>query len=74
MILFLLQHWTKVNKPTRLFGSVEWPKKRYAHATTCVSGALLVIMGGAYWLGAISDCWISDLTTNQWKKVAYKLS
>ena len=42
------------------------------HATACVSGPLLVIVGG--WSGqirgsTISDCWIVDLTTNLWKKV-----
>ena len=40
------------------------------HATTCVSGPLLVIVGGtgSEW-STISDCWIGDLTTKQWKKV-----
>ena len=39
------------------------------HATTCVSGPLLVIVGGRSGHSAISDCWIGDFTTNQWKKV-----
>ena len=39
------------------------------HATTCVSGPLLVIVGGYSVRGTISDCWIGDLTTKQWKKV-----
>ena len=48
IILFFLlpQHWTRINKRTILFRSVKWPKGRYAHATTCVSGPLLVIVGG----------------------------
>ena len=39
------------------------------HATTCVSGPLLVIVGGYSGRSTISDCWIGDLTTKQWKKV-----
>ena len=45
--------------------SLEWPEERYGHAATCVSGPLLVIMGGE----DTSDCWIYDLTTMLWKKV-----
>ena len=57
-----------MNKPINR--SVEWPEKRCAHATTCVSGPLLVIVGGlCEQLSTISDCWIGDLTTKQWKKV-----
>ena len=48
---------------------VEWPERRFFHATTCVSGPLLVIVGGDSGQGAISECWISDLITKQWKKV-----
>ena len=37
---------------------------------SCVSGPLLVIVGGySSGLLLISDCWIGDLTTKQWKKV-----
>ena len=50
---------------------MEWPERRCDHATTCVSGPLLMIVGGHNLLGtAISDCWIGDLTTKQWKKVS----
>ena len=64
------QHWTRINKRTILFRSVKWPERRYAHATTCVSGPLLVIVGGAgNRQNTISNCWIGDLTTKQWKKV-----
>ena len=63
------QHWTRINKRTILFRSVKWPKGRYAHATTCVSGPLLVIVGGDNGRSTISNCWIGDLTTKQWKKV-----
>ena len=49
---------------------MEWPEWRCDHATTCVSGPLLVIVGGlSSELNTISDCWIGDLTTKQWKKV-----
>ena len=68
----LLQHWTRINKLTgviSLFRSVEWPEKKYNHAATCVSGPLLVIVGGGSGQSTISDCWIYDLTTKQWKKV-----
>ena len=34
-----------------------------------MSGPLLVIVGGRSGRGTISDCWIGDLTTKQWKKV-----
>ena len=61
------QHWTRINKPINR--SVEWPERRFYHATTCVSGPLLVIVGGYGDEGTISECWIGDLTTNQWKKV-----
>ena len=62
------QHWTRINKPINR--SVEWPVGRSAHATTCVSGPLLVIVGGlSECLSTISDCWIGDLTTKQCKKV-----
>ena len=61
---------SEVTKPSSLFRSAEWPEKRYYHATTCVSGPLLVIVGGLSWRNnTISDCWIGDLTTKQWKKV-----
>ena len=62
-----LQHWTRINKPIN--HSVECPEERCDHATTCVSGPLLVIVGGASGRGIISDCWIVDLITKQWKKV-----
>ena len=64
-----LQHWTKVNKPW-INRSVKWPTGRFGHAATCVSGPLLVIVGGrSSGQSAISDCWIHDLTTMKWKKV-----
>ena len=62
-----MQHWTRINKLIKR--SVELPERRYCHATTCVSGPLLVIVGGYNGWSAISDCWIGDLTTKQWKKV-----
>ena len=69
----LYQHWTKISKPTSLSASIrslEWPEKRYSHAATCVSGPLLVIMGGVdNEIVMISDCWIYDLTAMLWKKV-----
>ena len=67
----LYQHWTKINKPTRLSANVlslEWPEERYSHAATCVSGPLLVIMGG-FGSQITSDCWIYDFTAMLWKKV-----
>ena len=49
---------------------MEWPERRGGHAATCVSGPLLVIMGGAMSRETItSDCWIYDFTTMLWKKV-----
>ena len=49
---------------------MEWPDRRYSHAATCVSGPLLVIMGGAMSRETMtSDCWIYDFTTMLWKKV-----
>ena len=49
---------------------MEWPTERCGHAAACVSGPLLVIVGGMSDGGnAISDCWIHDLTTMKWKKV-----
>ena len=49
---------------------MEWPERRAAHAATCVSGPLLVIMGGAMIRETMtSDCWIYDFTTMLWKKV-----
>ena len=49
---------------------MEWPKRRGGHAATCVSGPLLVIMGGAMSRETMtSDCWIYDFTTMLWKKV-----
>ena len=69
----LYQHWTKISKPTSLATSVcssEWPEERHSHAATCVSGPLLVIMGGmGTRIEIISDCWIYDLTAMLWKKV-----
>ena len=69
----LYQHWTKISKPTSLAASVrslEWPEKRYSHAATCVSGPLLVIIGGMdNKIGTISDCWVYDFTAMLWKKV-----
>ena len=66
----LYQHWTKISNPTSLVVSVRWPEKRFSHAATCVSGPLLVIMGGmATWKEMTGDCWIYDLTAMLWKKV-----
>ena len=69
----LYQHWTKISKPISLAASVrslEWPEERYGHAATCVSGPLLVIMGGVdNRIETISDCWIYDFTAMLWKKV-----
>ena len=49
---------------------MEWPERRAAHAATCVSGPLLVIMGGVMTREAMtSDCWIYDFTTMLWKTV-----
>ena len=48
---------------------MEWPEKRGGHAATCVSGPILVIMGGVVDSETISDCWIYDFTTMLWKKV-----
>ena len=63
-----LQHWTKINKPVN--HSVEWLTGRCGHAATCVSGPLLMIVGGkSDGRSAICDCWIHDLTTMKWKKV-----
>ena len=62
-----MQHWTRINKPINR--SVEWPERRFFHATTCVSGSLLVIVGGLSGQNTISDSRICDLTTKQWKKV-----
>ena len=60
--------WTKINKPVNR--SVEWPTGRHGHAATCVSGPLLMIVGGkSDRRSAIRDCWIHDLTTMKWKKV-----
>ena len=73
MCLLLYQHWTKISKPAGLSASVcslEWPEERYNHAATCVSGPLLVIMGGfGSWMQITSDCWIYDFTAMLWKKV-----
>ena len=49
---------------------MEWPESRYGHVATCVSGPLLVIMGGTVnWKTMASDCWIYDFTTLLWKKI-----
>ena len=49
---------------------MEWPERRGTHAATCVSGPLLVIMGGMINAKTMtSDCWIYDFTTMLWKKV-----
>ena len=48
----------------------EWPENRYSHAATCISGPLLVIVGGSRRAQTIvSDCCICDLNTSLWKKV-----
>ena len=55
---------------TALPRSLDWPKERCGHAATCVSGPLLVIMGGLdSQIRTISDCWIYDLTAMLWQKV-----
>ena len=60
------QHWSKISKPVDR--SVQWPEGRVGHAATCVSGSVLLIVGG--WDRNICDeCWISDTTTTIWKKV-----
>ena len=73
MPALLYQHWTNISKPTGLAAivhSLERPEERSGHAATCVSGPLLVIMGGVdSEIKMISNCWIYDLTAMLWKKV-----
>ena len=67
-VLTLYQHWTKISNSVSR--SMEWPERRGGHAATCVSGPLLVIMGGGMSKETMtSDCWIYDFTTMLWKKV-----
>ena len=41
-----------------------------AHAAACVSGSLLVIVGGEnIKRNAISDFWVYDFTATTWRKV-----
>ena len=65
-LLFLFQHWSKISKPVDR--SVKWPEERVGHAGTCVSGPVLVIVGGIR-LSILSECWICDTTDMLWKKV-----
>ena len=50
---------------------MKWPERRCGHtAATCVSGPLLVTMGGAKSSKTMTnDCWIYDFITMLWKKV-----
>ena len=72
LALTLYQHWTKISNTVSR--SMQWPERRCAHAATCVSGPLLVILGGATnWETMTSDCWIYDFITMLWKKVLHNL-
>ena len=44
--------------------------RRHAHAATCISGPLLVIVGGWVTGEMTCDCWIYDFTTMHWKQVS----
>ena len=71
VVLFVLQSWTNVKKPfNHLEPQVDWPEGRYGHAAACVSGSLLVIVGGVGDdLSTISDCWIYDFIMKTWNEV-----
>ena len=59
------QNWSKIKKPVSQ--SVQWPKWRYAHAASHITGPVFVMSGGRS--GSLSDVWLCDCSTNQWIKV-----
>ena len=64
MISLSSQNWTKIKKPVSQ--SVQWPKRRCAHAASHITGPVFVMSGG-YSGPILSDMWLYD--TNQWIKV-----
>ena len=71
MISLSSQNWSKIKKPVSQ--SVQWPKGRYAHAASHITGTVFVMIGGhSGYLSTLSDGWLCD--TNQWNKVYYLLS
>ena len=66
MISLSSQNWSKIKKPVGQ--SVQWPKGRYAHAASHITGTVFVMIGGrdSGW-SILSDVWLCD--TNQWNKV-----
>ena len=65
MISLSSQNWTKIKKPVGQ--SVQWPKERYGHAASHITGTVFVMIGGHGGGSIRSDMWLCD--TNQWNKV-----
>ena len=59
------QNWSKFKKPVSQ--SVQWPKWRFAHAASHITGTVFVMIGGYDRGSILSDVWLCD--TNQWNKV-----
>ena len=66
MISLSSQNWSKIKKT--VIKSVQWPKGRYSHAASHITGTVFVMIGGdgSDW-SILSDVWLCD--TNQWNKV-----
>ena len=49
-------------------GSVQWPKRRYAHSSVLINnstGPYLLVVGG----GGTSDSWLFDINKRIWKRL-----
>ena len=70
MISLSSQNWTKIKKPVSQ--SVQWSQRRYAHASSHITGPVFVTSGGDGGYGyRLSDMWLYD--TNQWIKVFHRM-
>ena len=51
-------------------GSVEWPKKRYAHSSVLINNSIgphLLVVGGLGEFGVgVSDSWLFDINEKVW--------
>ena len=66
--LFTSQNWTKVNKPAAAGRSLQWPGRRHGHASSQIKGSVFLMVGGDCGT-RLSDVWLCDCTTKQWKQV-----
>ena len=69
-VVFLLQEWTKLERPV----GAPWPVERASHAAICINYGeehpqLLVTGGVDNNATTLQDAWILDVKSGKWREV-----